>query len=408
MAVASEVKAYRRLLTAVSVRNFAYGLLSVALGLIWKSRDISPWQIGLLFTFALLAGGLFSALAGQYADRVGRRTLLLFLSILMAAGGLGLAVFRSFVPLLVVAAFATFSPSGKDIGAMLPIEQACLARITRSDSRTEAYARYNLLASLAGAAGALAAAAAPWVSRILPGTPGIGDVVFSAYGLLGLALFAIYAGLGDAIERVEADVTLRARRGGLGKSRGVVYRLTALFGVDALAGGLVVQGLVSIWLYARFGVGLTVLGPLFFLTNLAAALSLLAAPPLTRRFGLLNTMVFTHLPSNLFLLLVAFAPTFPLAAAFLVARGLLSQLDVPTRQAYTMELVRPEERAPAAGVTASVRGLASAVSPTLASAAAGLGFGVPFAAAGALKVAYDLTLYAMFRTVPLSGDSGPS
>lgn len=391
----------RRVLVASAARNFAYGLVSVEIGLVWRARGLSPATVGSLFALTLLAGGGSSALAGLWAHRIGRRQLLVFLGAAMAAGGVVLALTVRPVWLCLAAAAGSFSPTGKDVGGMLPIDQAVLAQTVRGERRTEAYAHYNLLASAAGAAGSLAAGGIPLLARWGLGPAAAERAALLVYAALGAAVAATYAGLTSEAEVPRQIIRTTPARSGLHRSRGIVLRLTALFGVDALAGGLVVQGIVAVWLHDRFGAGLAFLGPLFFLTNLAAAASFLAAAPLARRFGLLNTMVFTHLPSNVLLLLVAFAPSLPLAAGLLVARSLLSQLDVPTRQAYTMELVRPEERAAAAGVTASVRGLASAVSPSIAGwAMARAAAGLPFLLAGTLKAGYDLALYAVFRRVP--------
>ena len=390
-----------RILLAAAVRNFGLGLVSVVVALAWRRDGLPPAAIGGLFTLALAAGGSSSALAGPWTARIGRRSLLTTLAGLMAVGGLLLALGRPLWLLVLAAAAATFSPSGKDVGGMLPVEQAALAELAPAARRTAVYARYNVLGTLAGALGALAAGALPVLAKSGLGLAGAQRAAFGLYAVAGLVLAGLYRTLPPAVEGARGGGH-PAERGRLGQSRPVVLRLTALFGVDALAGGLVVQGILALWFHERFAVGLGLLGPLFFLTNLAAGLSLLAAAPLARRFGLLNTMVFTHLPSNVLLLLVAFAPSFPLAAALLVARSLLSQLDVPTRQAYTMQLVEPEERGAAAGVTASVRGISQAVAPTvtgwaMASAAAGL----PLLLAGGLKAVYDLALYAVFRRVPV-------
>ena len=364
--------------------------------LAWRARGFSPALIGVIFAVALVAAGLISGSVGLSAHRFGRRRLLVAQALAMSAGGLLLALGHSPWPALLAAAGATFSPGGKDVGGMLPLEQAALAQVTDGERRTATYARYNLLASAGGALGVLAVAALPRGHA----TP----VALGIYVLGGVALATLYIGLSAAVEGGCGPAT----RPGLGPSRGAVLRLSALFGVDALAGGLVVQGLMVLWFHQRFGVGAGTLGPLFFCANLASALSFLAAAPLARRFGLLRTMVFTHLPSNVLLLLLPFAPGLPAAAALLVARSLLSQLDVPTRQAYTMELVQPEERAAAAGVTASVRGFAGAVSPTLSGWALAAGLpALPFVLAGSLKAAYDLTLYAVFRTHPAAPGRPP-
>ncbi|MDA8346920.1 MAG: MFS transporter [Thermaerobacter sp.] len=378
-----------RILIAAALRNFAFGLLSVGIGVALAQAGLALVWIGAVFTVALLAAGILSGSSGRIAHRFGRRRTLLILASAMAAGCLLLST-GSLVLVLVAALFATFSPSGKDVGPMLPLEVASLAEVLPSARRTHVYSRYNMLAALLSALGALAAAYLP-----------AGRVAAMVAGGIGLVLLVPYAGLSPSVEPQHAQATKSPA--GLQRSRKRVFQLTALFGVDALAGGFVVQGIAAVWLHARFGAPLLWIGPLFFLTNLGSALSLLAAPWLARKIGLLSTMVFTHLPSNVLLLLVAFAPNFPIAAALLIARGLLSQLDVPTRQAYTMALVDPAERTAAAGVTASVRGTAQAVSPLLTGIAMGMAaYGLPFALAGGMKALYDLALYFVFRRVPLA------
>ena len=388
------VRDARRIVAATAVRNFGYGLVSVEVALYWRAHGIPAVTIGLLFTVALLASGLLSALAGRLGAVLGRRRSLMLMSLGITLGGVLFAVSTSWPLLLLASLLATFSPTGKDVAAMLPLEQAALAHLGGGSRRMALYARYNMTSALAGACGALAVAVLPPSLR--------SAVAFWFYALIGLGLLGIYGGLSPAVEEADGEKRQGAA-GGLRQSRGIVLRLTALFGIDALSGGLVAQGIAVLWLHERFGIAAGVAGVLFFATNLAMALSQLAAPWLAKRFGLLNTMVFTHLPSNVLLLLVAFAPSFPAAAVLLILRSLLSQLDVPTRQAYTMALVAPEERGAAAGVTAAVRGTASAVSPAVTGLALSLAaLGLPFVLAGTLKAFYDLTLWGMFRKVPLS------
>ncbi len=388
----------RRILWATALRNFGYGLVSVEVALYWRGHGIPAIEIGLLFTVALLASGGMSALAGRLGAALGRRRSLLLLSLGISLGGVLLATSSALPVLALASLLATFSPTGKDVAAMLPLEQAALANLSAGDRRMTLYARYNMTAALAGAFGALAVAALP---------PGLsGAPAFWLYAAIGLGIASLYSGLSPAVEEGGGEGKNRGS-GRLVQSRGIVLRLTALFGVDALAGGLVAQGIAVLWLHERFGIAAGAAGVLFFATTLAMALSQLAAPYLARRFGLLNTMVFTHLPSNILLLLVAFAPNFPLAAALLVLRSLLSQLDVPTRQAYTMALVTPEEQGAAAGVTAAVRGTASAVSPAITGLALSLAaMGLPFILAGAMKSLYDLALWAVFRGVPIQQGEG--
>ncbi len=395
---------------AAAVRNLALGLASVEIPLLWRNRGLGPAAIGGLFALALGASGLGSAAVGLWAHRLGRRRLLQAQGLMLTLGGVALALGHAPWLWILAAATATFSPSGKDVGGMLPLEQAVLAEHGEGARRTRWYARYNMLASLAAATGALGAAGMPALARALgrpaASAPALGLWLYAAAGLV---LVLAYAGLGEDPHTGAPSARPRAARGGLGPSRAVVLRLSALFAVDALAGGLVVQGLLVVWFHERYGVGSGVLGPLLFATNLAAAASLLGAPYLARRLGLVRTMVFTHLPSNLLLLLIPLVPHLGWAATLLVLRGLLSQLDVPTRQALTMVLVQPEERAAAAGLTASVRGLASSLSPLLSGWAMTLGaWGLPFVAAGGLKTAYDLTLFASFHNLETMGNDSRS
>jgi MFS family permease len=311
-----------------------------------------------------------------------------------------LALSHSFWFLLIFALLGTLSPSGQEMGAFQSLEQAALAETLSDVTQAQPYAWYNLIGTLAGAIGALLAGVVPGVLE------GMGWSNLSAqrfllwsFAIMGLVLICIFAGLS---QKIEAKMPPSSKRSGLNKPRGIVLRLSALFGLDALAGGLVVQSLVAYWFYQRFGVGLDVLGAVFFGTNLLSALSYLAAAQIAKRFGLLNTMVFTHLPSNILLALVPFMPSWQLAASLLLTRHLLSQMDVPTRQAYTMALVAPEERAAAAGLTNAVRPAAGSLAPALSGLALQSALsGLPFVASGLLKVIYDLALYFTFRKVPL-------
>jgi len=346
---------------------------------------------------------------GLVADSWGRRRTLALLSLLMAATGVVFGLATSYPVLLLAAFFGTLGTSASETAPFLPIDQAMISQITEPERRTALFARYNLVASLGAALGALAAGFPDLLTRTgLPVTSGI-RLLFGAYAALGLVVAGLSLRLSSSVE-APARPPIQAQRlrqrlvPPLHRSRGIVWRLTALFSVDALAGGLVVQSLAALYFHLRFGVPLATLAALFFGANLLSALSFLAAVPLARRFGLLNTMVFTHLPSNVLLALVAFAPTFPIAAALQLARQLLSQMDVPTRQAYTMSLVDPEERTAAASVTSLARSLGSATSPVFSGLLLQgplLVLGLPFILAGTLKAAYDLTLWSVFRRVLL-------
>jgi hypothetical protein len=288
-----------------------------------------------------------------------------------------------------------------------------LAQVSTPERRTALFARYNLIASLSTALGALAAGLPGLLMQIgLPLATGI-HLLFGVYTVMALVVVGLSLRMPPRVEApgrppLEANLLRQRLAPPLHRSRGIVWRLTALFSVDALAGGLVVQSLMALFFHLRFGVPLSTLSALFFGANLLSALSFLAAVPLARRFGLLNTMVFTHLPSNILLALVAFAPTFPIAAALLLLRQMLSQMDVPTRQAYTMALVDPEERTAAASVTSLARSLGSATSPVFSGLLLQgplLVLGLPFVLAGALKAAYDLTLWSIFRRVRLKEET---
>ena len=395
----------RLLVAARAVRMFAYGFLSVILALYLSAAGFSASQIGWLFTVALAGGAATTAVVSLMVNRWGRRRTLIASALLMAAAGVALATRQGFLVLLPLSAIGALSPTGQENGPFLSLEQAALSQTTAAPHRVMPYAWFNLAGSVAAALGALAAGAVPAAFRVMGGTAAAAEQsLIWASAAAGVILAGQYLALSAAVE-VAATGRPDDASPGLGRSRRAVIKLTALFGVDALAGGLVVQSLVAFWLYRRFGVDLESLGLLFFGTNLLSALSYLAAAGLASRFGLLNTTVFTHLPSNLLLGLVPFMPSWPLAAAMLLARSALSQMDVPTRQAYTMALVAPEERAAAAGLTNAVRPAAQSLAPAISglalqSAASGL----PFVLAGALKAGYDLTLWLVFRRVALQAE----
>src|SRR5216683_8297839 len=391
------------------LRQFSYGLLAVLLGVALADEGFSTVAIGVLITVSLLGDMVGTYVIGLVADTWGRRRTLALLSLLMAATGVVFGLVTSYPVLLVAAFFGTLGTSASETAPFLPIDQAMLAQITAPERRTALFAHYNLVASLSAALGALAAGLPALLMHVgLPLASGI-RLLFGVYAVLGLVVTGLSLRLSPPME-APARPPVEAKRLGqrlappLHRSRSIVWKLTALFSVDALAGGLVVQSLMVLFFHLRFGVPLATLSVLFFGANLLSALSFLAAVPLARRIGLLNTMVFTHLPSNVLLALVAFAPIFPLAAVLLLLRQALSQMDVPTRQAYTMALVDPEERTAAATVTSLARSLGSATSPVFSGLLLEgplLIVGLPFILAGTLKAAYDLTLWSVFRRVHL-------
>ena len=384
------------LFATCAVRSFAYGFLSVVLGLYLDAIGLDTTAIGWVFSAALAGGAIMTVVLTAIADGFGRRTLLVIGAMLMALAGLVFVATNNPVLLAVAAIFGTISPSGKEVGPFLSIEQAILPQTTGDQNRTAVFSAYNLVGSLAGALGALAVGLPSLLS--LPLLTGyrllIGGYVASA--ALMLLLFAM---LSPAIE-ARTKPTEASRRIGVQKSRGIVAKLSALFALDAFAGGFIVQSLVAYWFFLRYKTDINALGGIFFGTNLLSAISFLAAPLIARRIGLLNTMVFTHLPSNFLLLLVPLMPNMQLAVVVLLVRHLLSQLDVPTRQSYTMAIVHSDERAASAGIMSVARNTGAAIAPLFTGAIlATPSLGLPFLLAGGLKIIYDVWIFAVFRHV---------
>ncbi|MFO0581216.1 MAG: MFS transporter [Anaeromyxobacter sp.] len=391
-----------RLFAARALRMFAYGLFSIVLVLHLTAAGLDGKAVGLLLTLTLLGDTAVSFVLTTRADRWGRRRTLLLGAALVAGAGAAFAASTSFAVLLVAAIAGVVSPSGNEVGPFLAVEQAALSQELPAEARTGVFAWYQLAGSLATAAGALAGGAlAEGLQRRGLAPLESYQAVMAAYGVAGLLLGALFAGLSAKVEAPARAAPSGAAAPWLGlhRSRGVVARLSGLFAVDAFAGGFVVQSFVAWWFHVRFGLGPAALGGIFLGANVLAGLSALSAAALARRFGLVNTMVFTHLPSNVLLAAVPFMPTLPLAIGVLLVRFSISQMDVPTRQAFTMAVVAPDERSAAAGVTGIARTVGAALSPL----AAGPLFAVPalaslpFVLSGALKVAYDLALWRSFR-----------
>jgi MFS family permease len=383
-----------RVLWARSLRAFGDGYVTILLPVHLSRLGYDALGVGLVSTASLLGSALLTLALGLVAYRIMRRPALLAAALLMMATGLGFASLHAFWPLLVIAFVGTLNPSGGDVSVFLPLEHTVLSHAVADEDRTAAFARYSFVGAFFGALGALCVGVVDWLAPVvLPGTTSA--VLFGLYGLLGLLTFLLYRHLSPQVE-AGAD----SPPAPLGPSRGIVYRLAALFSVDAFGGGLVINALLTIWLSERFGISVSTIGAIFFVTSLCSAVSYFAAVPLAKRFGLINTMVFTHLPSSLFLILTAFAPTIWVAFGLLILRSLLSQMDVPTRSSYVMAVVQPEERPAAASVTAVPRSLASAVAPLLSGWLLTVSpFGWPLVLAGTLKVAYDLTLLRQFSAV---------
>jgi MFS family permease len=384
----------RRVLWARSLRAFGDGYVAILLPLHLSRLGYDAFAVGLISTATLLGSALLTLGVGLVGHWISRRRALLAAALVMAATGAGFAGITDFWPLLVIAFVGTLNPSGGDVSIFLPLEHTVLAHVVPDEDRTAIFARYSFVGAFFGALGALSVGAVDWLAFVIA-PPTILTMLFGLYGVLGLLTFLLYRGLSPkaeaATERLPAP---------LGPSRGTVYRLAALFSVDAFGGGLVVNALLALWLSERFGISIATVGSIFFVTSLCAAVSYFAAVPLARRFGLVNTMVFTHLPSNLFLILTAFAPTVWIAFGLLIARSLLSQMDVPTRSSYVMAVVRPEERPAAASVTAVPRSLASSLAPLLSGWLLTLTpFGWPLVLAGTMKAAYDLALLKQFSRI---------
>jgi len=397
----------RLLFATRALRMFAFGVASVVLVLHLTAAGLGEARAGLLITLTLLGDVVVSLAVTTRADRIGRRRMLALGGGLVILAGIAFATSTAFAALAAAAFVGVLSPSGNEVGPFLPIEQAALSQELPAGQRTRAFAWYQLTGSLATALGALAGGAgAEALQRAGVAPLRSYQVLFAGYAVTGAILVLLAARLSPAVEAPAAAAATPRDALGLHRSRGVVLRLSALFSLDAFAGGLVVQSFVAWWFHQRFGVGPATLGAIFFGANVLAGLSALSAASIARRIGLVNTMVLTHLPSNLLLAAVPLAPTLPFAMTLLLLRFSISQMDVPTRQSYTMAVVAPDERAAAAGTTGIARTLGAAVAPLVAGplyASAALA-GLPFLVAGGLKVVYDLVLWRSFRHVQAEGE----
>ena len=382
------------------IRMFAYGFLSVVLVLYLAQLGLSEGLIGSLLSLTLIGDAAISLWMTTTADRIGRRRILIAGASLMLFAGVLFAVTDKLALLVIAAIIGVISPSGYEVGPFLPVEQAALSQIIPDTARTQVFAWYNLVGSFATAAGALCGGVLTEVLQqagIIPLNSY--RTVLILYGVMGVILAVVFTQLSPQVEAVRSDGPQTFTRFGLHRSRSIVLKLSTLFGLDAFAGGLVVQSLVAYWFHVRFGVEPAALGAIFFGANILAGVSALAAAWVAARIGLVNTMVFTHLPSNVLLMLVPLMPNLPLAIAVLFARFSISQMDVPARQSYTMAVVAPDERSAAAGITGIARSIGAAISPAIAGACFSNPWllGAPFLLAGALKVIYDVLLYRGFR-----------
>ena len=389
------------LVAARVTRLFAYGFLSVILVLYLTEIGVSEVSAGLLLTLALAGDAAVSLWLAATADRRGRRRMLLIGAVLMAVGGAVFAATSNWWLLAIAATIGVISPTGKEVGPFLSIEQAALTAIVPPARRTHAFAWFHFAASVAAAAGALAGGAAVEALR----GAGFSSVeayraLLAAYAGAGVVLFALFLGLSPSVEASAADRTASTRPWlGLHRSRAVVMRLSALFALDAFAGAFIVQSVMAYWFHVRFGIGEAAIGAILFGANLLAGVTSLGAAWLASRIGLVKTMFVTHLPSNVLLCLVPLMPTLELAVAVLLVRFSISQMDVPTRQSYTMAVVAPDERSAAAGITAIARSAGAAVAPVLGGLVLAASLAAPFFVSGGLKIVYDLLLYRGFRAL---------
>jgi len=379
------------LYAARGVRGFGDGFAIIILPAYLSAIGFSPAEIGLVASASLFGTALLTLAIGFIAPRHDLRTLLLAGAGLMACTGLAFPNFDHIAFIAVVAFIGTINPSTGDLGVLVPLEHAMLAHGVPDEARTRTFARYSLIGTLSMAAGSLAAALPDFIVSADLGRVGAFKIMFYAYAVLGLLSVALYRQLPHVVmtERTSAP---------LGPSRGVVYKLAALFSLDAFAGGFVVQSLLALWLFERFDMSLSAASLFFFWSTTLSAFSYPVAAWLAKRIGLINTMVYTHVPSSIFLILAAFSPNLSLALALLLARSALSQMDVPTRTSYVMAVVTPAERTAAASVTAVPRSLASSISPAMTGALLATPFaGLPLIVCGVLKIVYDVALLYSFR-----------
>jgi MFS family permease len=380
---------------ARALRDFGDGFVAVLLPVYLVALGLGAFEVGVVATLALLGSALMTLSVGLVGARADQRSLLLLASGLMAATGFAFAASSTYAAVLLVAFVGTINPSSGSVSIFVPLEHAVLSRSVADTHRTEMFARYSLIGALAAAVGSLASA-----SPDLLATSGVSQIsalkgMFVLYALLGIFGGLMYRRI--PVQTSPAEVEPVAA---LGPSRGIVYKLATLFSIDAFAGGFAVQSLLALWLFNKFGLSLSIAGLFFFWSGVLSAFSFPVAAWLSRRIGLVNTMVYTHIPSSLCLILAAVAPNLEVALVLLLVRAALSQMDVPTRSSYVMAVVTPAERPAAASVTSVPRSLAAAASPALAGALFAVGFEAwPLVICGILKILYDLALLWAFRHI---------
>ena len=404
----------RLLLAAKMVRMFAYGFLSVILAIYLKLIGFDDFLIGLILTTTLLNSVIFTLVASFYADKIGRRKFLLLYAALMSVSGFIFTISENYFALIIAAFIGTINITGAESGAFLTIEQAILPQTLKNvRKRNTVFAIYNMAGTLAMAAGVLLSGLPSVLQQhlqyfdIVLNQIGSIKLLFALYSVLGIVLLGIYLLLSqkievrDNLEKQKDESTQLTKISSLTpKSRSIVMKLSCLFAIDSFAGGFMIQSIVSFWFFTRFGADLTTLSYIFSVSGVLTAFSFMAAAKIADRIGLINTMVFTHIPANILIIAVAFAPTLPIAVALYLLRMALSQMDVPTRQSYIVAVVREDERTISAGITNISRNVTQAISPSLIGVLINsLSLAAPFIIGGALKVVYDVALYLNFRNV---------
>jgi MFS family permease len=402
------------LLAARMVRMFAYGFLSIILAIYLKLIGFDGFLIGLILTTTLLNSVIFTLLASFYADRVGRKKFLLVYAALMSVSGFIFAISENYIALITAAFIGTINITGAEAGAFLTIEQAILPQTLKNQrKRNTVFAIYNMAGTFAMAAGVLLVGLPAILQHqlqyfdIILNQIGSIKLLFALYSVFGIVLIGIYLLLSPKIEvrnnqdrQTDEPKQLTKIFSLTPKSRSIVMRLSGLFAVDSFAGGFMIQSIVSFWFFTRFGADLTTLAYIFSISAVLTAFSYMAAAKIADRIGLINTMVFTHIPANILIIAVAFAPTISIAAVIYLLRMALSQMDVPTRQSYIVAVVREDERTASAGITNISRNVTQALSPSLiAILINSLGLAAPFVIGGALKIVYDVALFLNFRNI---------
>jgi len=390
------------LLWARTVRTFSYGFLSVILAIYLKLIGFNEILIGVVLTATLVNSVIFNLLSSAYADRIGRKKILTLYAGLMVISAVIFFFTNDYVALIIAALIGTINVTGSEVGAFLSLEQAILPQtVNNIKKRNSIFALYNMVGTFAMSGGVLVSGLPSFLEQHY-GLDQISAIktLFVFYAILALVVMAIYLILSKGVEIQPKNGQSIPQNKISPQTRGIITKLSSLFAVDSFGGGFVIQSIVAFWFYSRFGADLTTLSYIFSAAGVLTAVSFLLATKIASKIGLVNTMVFTHIPSNILLILLAFAPNFSVGILLYLARMSLSQMDVPTRQSYIVAIVNENERVAAAGITNTSRNVAQAVSPSLAGGVIQiLSLSAPFVVGGILKIAYDIGIFASFRKI---------